>query len=212
MRFTDFRWCRLSMLTLVYVLIPAVGYAETPSTDAALRHAWTEVQTRQNREMRESWWRQLRADELEAYMRAGVDVNCADQRDWTPLHSAARYSADTQVLSILLRSGAIVDARNRSGDTPLHWAAAENPDIAVVNALLDAGANVNAVDRFGWLPIHTAAESSANPAIIRALMKAGSKRGRRAYFLLFSPGFLLKHNRNMSDADKELARRYLDAN
>jgi ankyrin repeat protein len=106
---------------------------------------------------------------------------------------------------MLLEAGADVNARDKAGDTPLHWAAAENTGTAVINALLQAGAVVNARDRYGWLPIHTAADRNPNPDIIDALLKAGADPDKRAYFVLFRPIFLLKHNANMSDKEKEVA-------
>ena len=162
-----------------------------------------------DRHQQENWWRRLDADALDAYLRAGVDVNLVNKSKWTPLHSAARYNPDASIVRALLQVGAVVDARNRSGDTPLHWAAAENENVDVLTALIDAGAPVNARDRFGWQPLHTAAESNANPEIIGALLDAGAARNKRAYFLLFKPGFLLKHNGRMSDADKKDALAHL---
>ncbi|MBT8102298.1 MAG: ankyrin repeat domain-containing protein, partial [Gammaproteobacteria bacterium] len=94
---------------------------------------------------------------------------------------------------------------NKARDTPLHWAAAENTNVDILTTLIEAGADVNARDRFGWLPIHTAAEGNSNPEVIEVLLAAGSKRNKRAYFVLFRPAFLLKHNANMSDTDKKTA-------
>ena len=124
---------------------------------------------------------------------------------WTELHFAARYETNPACVSKLIVAGADVNARNRSGDTPLHWAAAENPNIEIARLLLEAGADVNAKDKFGWLPLHTAAERSDDPQVVALLLEAGSKRNSRAYYVLFSPRFLLKHNDNMSEADKKLA-------
>lgn len=133
------------------------------------------------------------------------DEVSVDDRGWTSLHTAARSNPNPGCVAKLIAAGADVNARNNSGDTPLHWAAAENPNIEVVEALLTAGADVNAKDKFGWQPIHTAAERSADPDVIATLIDAGSQRNKRAYFILFSPKFLLKRNDNMSDANKELA-------
>ena len=108
-------------------------------------------------------------------------------------------------LDSFIKAGVDVNISNRSGDTPLHWAAAQNTDVDVLTMLIEAGADVNTRDRFGWLPLHTAAESNPNPEIIDTLLAARSKRNKRAYFLLFSPGFLLKHNDRMSATDKKIA-------
>lgn len=89
-----------------------------------------------------------------------------------------------------------------AGDTPLHWAAAENSNVEILKVLLLAGADVTARDRYGWLPLHTAAEGNSNIEIIEALLEAGSPTHQRAYFLFFTPRFLLKHNDQLSDGDK----------
>ena len=128
-----------------------------------------------------------------------------ERKGWTELHFAARYETKPSCVSKLIAAGFDVNARNGSGDTPLHWAAAENPNIEIVRLLLEAGADVNAKDKFGWLPIHTAAERSDDPEVIAVLLEAGSKRNSRAYYVLFSPKFLLKHNDNMSADDKDIA-------
>ncbi|MBT8103305.1 MAG: ankyrin repeat domain-containing protein [Gammaproteobacteria bacterium] len=202
---------RILWTVLCCLLLPIVANPAEPAGNAALQHTWAEIQRFDNRHAREKWWRTVDPGRLQAFIDAGVDTNYTDRKKWTPLHSAARYSADPRVLALLLEAGASVSAKNRAGDTPLHWAARENPNVAITKTLIAVGANVNAVDNFGWLPLHTAAESNSNPEIIRALLAAGSKRGRRAYFLLFSPAFLLKHNENMSATDKELASKLLQS-
>ncbi|MGI9200577.1 MAG: ankyrin repeat domain-containing protein [Woeseiaceae bacterium] len=128
-----------------------------------------------------------------------------DDRGWTSLHQAARYNPNPDCLAKLIAAGADVNAKNKAGDTPLHWAAADNSNVEVVNLLIELGADVNAVDKFGWLPIHTAAERSSNPEVIAVLLQAGSKTDRRAYYVLFSPKFLLKRNDNMSKPDRAAA-------
>lgn len=196
---------RLPGIILCSLLLPIVASPAEPVVNTVLQHTWAEIQGFDNRHARAKWWQTVDPEQVQAFIGAGADPNYTDRKKWTPLHSAARYSADPRVLTLLLAAGATVNAKNKAGDTPLHWAARENPNVAMTDALIAAGANVNALDKFGWLPLHTAAESNSNPEIIRALLAAGSKRGRRAYFLLFSPAFLLKHNDNMSEADKDLA-------
>lgn len=193
------------------LIIPVIGKSQEPLPDEALQRQWLEIQASRDRRVIEYWWQRLDPDRLNAYVESGADVNASDRRGWTPLHSAARYNPDPAVLLVLLRAGADVDAKDRAGDTPLHWAAAENANVDVVTSLIGAGAEVNAVDRFGWLPIHTAAERNPNPEVISALLEAGAKRKRRAYFVLFSPAFLLKHNSNMSETDRKAAMALLKA-
>ncbi|MDJ0759867.1 MAG: ankyrin repeat domain-containing protein [Woeseiaceae bacterium] len=193
----------LMALLLALLILPGGVSAQGSDSALELESEWARVQTDKDRTARREWWQGLTVDRLDEFIATGVDVSVTDRRGWTPLHSAARFCSDPAIVARLLAAGAEVDAKDRSGDTPLHWAAAENASVDVLITLIKAGADVNKADRFGWLPIHTAADRSENPAIIRALLDAGSKKKRRAYFLLFSPRFLLKHNANMSDADKD---------
>ena len=208
------RMKNLRLLTLAWpiLLAPATGVSEGALPDEKLRCEWLEIQSGNNQQLRAEWWQKIDTETLNAFIAAGVDVNASDRRGWTPLHSAARYNSNTEILVALLDAGAVVDVQDRAGDTPLHWAAAENINARIVTILLNAGADVNAVDRYGWLPIHTAADSNANPDVIKALLSANSKRKRRAYFILFGTKFLLKHNSNMSVADKKHALTLLEDN
>ncbi|MEL7187258.1 MAG: ankyrin repeat domain-containing protein [Pseudomonadota bacterium] len=199
------------LVTIVSVLLgPATAVAQGQLPGQNLQQEWLEIQTSKDMDARADWWRNLGVEQLEAFIEAGVDSAIADRRGWTPLHSAARYNCDPNVVSALLQAGAAVNVKDRSGDTPLHWAAAENTNVEIVNRLLEAGANVNARDRYGWQPIHTAADRNPNPGVIEALLAAGAERNKRAYFLLFRPRFLVKHNANMSDDNKAIALALLD--
>jgi len=181
----------------------AMGYDRGP--DEELQTEWAAVQGEKDQEAKSHWWTTITASQLGVLIEEQIDVTVTDKRGWTPLHSAARYCTDPTVLDALIDAGAVVDAIDRSGDTPLHWAAAENPNVAVIERLIAAGANVNARDRFGWLPIHTAASTNTNPQVIEKLMEEGADQGKRAYFFMFKPTFMLRHNKNMSERDKESA-------
>ena len=62
----------------------------------------------------------------------------------TPLHVAAGWARDPEVIVLLVRSGADVNGRNESGYSPLHHAGRGQASAAVVAALVEAGAEVNA--------------------------------------------------------------------
>ena len=215
---------------LASALIPSIGLSQEQASFDDLRQEWRAVQMDGDQHARRIFWQGLDPGQLNAHIEAGAEVTIADRRGWTPLHSAARYSRHPEILTVLLEAGADVNAKDRAGDTPLHWAAAENTSTEVINALLQAGAAINAKDRYGWLPIHTAADRNPNPEIdggpilvasrigqmstltrnpnpeiIAALLDAGARPDKRAYFVLFRPKFLLKHNANMSDKDRDFA-------
>lgn len=85
-------------------------------------------------------------------IKAGIQVNQADDKGETPLHSAAENDART-VVQLLLDHGAEVNAADHQGNTPLHWAAM-NGHVAVVEMLLISGAAINRKDLFGWTALH----------------------------------------------------------
>ncbi len=197
-------WFVFGLILLVFT--PNPGQAEP--TNENLRHEWLSIQVEGDRRAQARWWRELDYDTMQRLIGARVLLDVEDRRGWTPLHSAARFNPDSRILVALLDGGADVNAKDKAGDTPLHWAAAENSNVRVVRELISAGADVNASDRYGWTPLHTAVERNANPDIVVELLESGAERNRRAYFVLFGPRFLLKHNPNMARADKD---RLMDA-
>ena len=64
---------------------------------------------------------------VKALLAAGAEVNARDDGDWTPLHCAARWSRNPEILEVLLAAGADPDAKNRDGRTPLYWASRRQP-------------------------------------------------------------------------------------
>lgn len=192
---------------IVALTLPGVSRAD----DSQLVEEWSSIQTTTDRDLQRAWWQTTTSERLRRFVRAGVNVNLSNKKGWSPLHSAVRYSNNIEVVEVLLEAGAEVGATNNSGDTPLHWAARANPDERFTQTLIDAGADVNARDKFGWSAVLTAAEGNSNPQVIATLIDAGANPKKRAYFMLFGPKFLVKHNANMSDADKKAAIKMLKA-
>ncbi|MXW65473.1 MAG: hypothetical protein F4Z72_00490 [Gemmatimonadales bacterium] len=87
----------------------------------------------------------------------------------TPLHWAARFSDDPDVIAVLVEAGARLEASTRARRTPLHWAARHNRNPAVVGALLEYGADAYAETQHGRTPLHLAALINENPAVVDAL-------------------------------------------
>lgn len=188
---------------VVSLMLPGVSRGDETIAASELRHEWNTIQTATERQVQKEWWQEIRPDRLQQFLDAGARVSVSNKKGWTPLHSAVRYSTDIDVVKVLLDAGAQIDATNNSGDTPLHWAARANPDEQFTRLLIDAGADVNARDNFGWTAVLTAAEGNSNPKVIAALLDAGANPKKRAYFMLFGPKFLVKHNTNLSDPDKQ---------
>ena len=87
-----------------------------------------------------------------ALIEAGADVNALSRDDRTPLHEAAAWSANPELIGLLVAAGADVNARDAAGYTPLHSAAWYNPRPEIATALLAGGADVNARHPDGYVP------------------------------------------------------------
>ena len=114
-----------------------------------------------------------------------VDVRQKDAAGNSPLHWAAKYSEDAEVIDALIKAGAKVNSRDRNRCIPLHDAARYNYDTEIIDALIKAGARVNAkcdatyYSTRAWVegitPLHFAAAYSENPEVIGVLIKAGAR-------------------------------------
>ncbi len=105
----------------------------------------------------------------------GADANERDKWGFSPLHFAAAFNDDPDVITVLIEAGAELEARDKEwGATPLHWAAWSNDNPGIIIALLDGGADLFARDIRDSTPLHAAAEQSNNPAIVAALLDSGA--------------------------------------
>ena len=103
----------------------------------------------------------------------GVDVYARDRYDLTPLHFAAKFNTDIEVLKYLLDKGADVHATTNVHSTPLHGAAIRNSNVSVVKSLVDHGADVNAKNIFGVSALHLAASNSSE--VVEYLIERGAE-------------------------------------
>ena len=143
------------------------------------------------------------ADRLLLFLRAGMDVDARDAREWTPLMAAA-FNGNEEAVKLLIQRGADAWAHDAAGYTPLHWAAlkghqdvveilAQRGDVnvksksgltpllqaaagghaAVVKFLLAAGADPNVTTVDGWTPLHKAV-ANGHTAVVRTLLDYGA--------------------------------------
>ncbi|WP_051304275.1 ankyrin repeat domain-containing protein [Calidithermus chliarophilus] len=91
-----------------------------------------------------AFWQSATPADVERAARQGADVKAMDKDGATPLHYAARYNGNPEVIALLVRLGAEVNARAQGGWAPLHTAAAINGNPEVVLALLELGADPKA--------------------------------------------------------------------
>ena len=119
-----------------------------------------------------AFWSKVSEDDLRACI-AILGVNVRDEEHGgTPLHWAAAYNRNPDVIATLIEAGANVMARNLEDVTPLHSAAGYNGNPDVVTLLLDAGADIEARDKWAASPLHYAAGHNANSAVAGALIDA----------------------------------------
>ena len=106
---------------------------------------------------------------------SGADANARDEWGFTPLHFAAAFNDDPDVITALVDAGADMNALDKEwGATPLHWAAWSNDNPGIIIALLEGGADPNARDARDSTPLHAAADQSNNPSIVLTLVESGA--------------------------------------
>lgn len=98
-----------------------------------------------------------------------------DEAGETPLHWAAGFNENPEVISALVKAGADLHARSSEyGLMPLHMAATFNRNPHIVTTLLDSGAALNVHDEENMTPLHSAAAFNSNPEVTKTLIDAGA--------------------------------------
>ncbi|AID46966.1 ankyrin repeat protein [Penguinpox virus] len=89
---------------------------------------------------------------LHALIEKGVSINARDKYGKTPLHYAASYCKDIDVIKLLLERGADVNAKSYIRNlTPLHSSYLKSP--RVLKLLLQHGADINSLDSYSLTPL-----------------------------------------------------------
>jgi len=119
------------------------------------------------------------AETVQTLIRAGADVNAAQNGGMTALHWAAQ-GGHAEMARMLLVAGAFPDAATRNGGyTPLHLAARAGHE-ALLGVLLEGGADPSATNSLGTTPLHFAASSGLAEGI-RLLSQAGATVDAREF-------------------------------
>ena len=147
------------------------------------------------------FWITATPTDVQRAVQQGAKVEARDQTGRTPLHWAAFFNFNPEVITTLVGLGAQVEARDQNGMTPLHQAAAvgkSNPE--VIATVVKLGAQVDARDKDGWTPLHRAARFNPNPKIVLTLLELGANpkartdRGR-------TPWNLIQENDELKNTD-----------
>ena len=122
---------------------------------------------------------QCELSELQKALKAGCDVNAADNWGDTPLHtligSMMNDAARADLMRALIEAGANVNAAGRRGKTPLQLAVGGNCKESA-QVLLQAGANVNTQDKDGDTPLREAVDVR-NTDMVKLLLEHGADAG-----------------------------------
>jgi ankyrin repeat protein len=90
----------------------------------------------------------------------GADFKRLDPTGHSPLHLAAHYAKDSQILELLLTQVEI-DQCDSTGITALHSATIASNAVSA-RYLIEKGADINRVDKRGRTPVHAAAAFAKN--------------------------------------------------
>jgi ankyrin repeat protein len=109
---------------------------------------------------------------VEALIRAGADVNAANNYNATAMMLAAEVG-DPAMLELLLKAGADVESANPEGQTAL-MLVARTGNVEAAKLLVRAGADVNARESWGEQSALMWASARRHPAMMEFLLEAGA--------------------------------------
>jgi ankyrin repeat protein len=118
------------------------------------------------------------ATRVAALIKAGADVNVANQFGATPMSQAA-LRGDTEILQLLLKAGADPDSPNSEGETAL-MAVARTGNVEAAKVLVKAGARINAREKWGGQTALLWAAAQNQPQMITFLISRGAEVDARS--------------------------------
>ena len=114
-----------------------------------------------------------RRDSVRQMIEDGAEVTLVDPAGRAPLHYAASWNEDPDVITQLVKAGADIMQRDGGCRTPLHRAVLNcNPEMAA--RLVELGASLQAQDARGRSPLHVALGWPQETAMIRKLLQLGA--------------------------------------
>jgi ankyrin repeat protein len=112
---------------------------------------------------------------LQMLIKYGLDLNVGEpKRKQRPLHIAASYPGNGDVIKPLLASGAKVNLPDGQLKTALHHAVSI-ADEDNCNALIEGGANPNLQDNLKQTVLHIAAKGRRNVTLVQFLLSCGAE-------------------------------------
>jgi len=115
----------------------------------------------------------LRMDMIKYFVENGANLNMKNNNGNTPLHIAATYKNNSELISLLISKGAQTDIQNNEGNTPLHCAVIESKTDSV-KALLVNQIILNIKNNLNQTPLDIALKSR-NEMLVKLLKDYGAK-------------------------------------
>jgi ankyrin repeat protein len=108
--------------------------------------------------------------DIEFFLKKGVDVNAKADKSRTPLHYAASDNS-AEIVQYLISKGAKVDAVDEGGASPLEYAIMKGR-VEIIKCLADNGANLNADNAQGMPPMFYAV-ALGRVDVVKCLVESG---------------------------------------
>jgi hypothetical protein len=185
----------------------AILKSEKQKIKKQLQQKWLEI-SETTRIEKKTFWQNLKSYELEKFIKAGVYVKVRYTDRLTPLHFAAAYNKDTDVIKLLVKTGAKINAKALYDATPLHFASSFNTDEDIIKILIKLGANVNAKDLEGRTALHWMVKFAQNVKVIDALLNSKVDINLKDVYGKTALN-IIKNNRELSKTDREKVSRWL---
>ncbi len=96
-----------------------------------------------------AFWQELTPQQVRECLASGESRDAGDKNNRTPLHRAAAFNPDAEVIRAFLQAGADIGGLDKHGRTALHQTARWNNSPSVILALLEGGADGAVLDKKG---------------------------------------------------------------
>ncbi|XP_015917635.1 uncharacterized protein [Parasteatoda tepidariorum] len=113
----------------------------------------------------------LNKDVAELLITRGANINCKNDRGWTPLHASVAKK-NKEFVDFLIKRGTNIDVKDNDGFTPLHVATILD-DNELADVLITRHADIEAKDDSGETPLHSACFEDNNE-VMKLLIKHGA--------------------------------------
>lgn len=114
--------------------------------------------------------------DIEHFLKNGADINSQNNNDEdnAPLHEAAHFNTNVEVLKYIIAQGGDIRGKNKRGRLPQDFAAADNPNIEVLKYFISLGADIKTQNYAGRTMLQEAALFNRNVEVLKYLVSQGA--------------------------------------